>query len=466
MKKELLILSVLILVLSGVYAQERYIIETEKEIDLSLKDNVVGKITGSVKTSEKFVINTDKENLSKQKGLIRIEEDYKIKILTETPWNFQIIRINFSENENSGQGIKIAVLDTGADFDLLDVNSGYDFVNNDSDASDDNGHGTFVTQILKSPSENLPLSNAEIYAVKVINEYGEGYVSDAINGINWAINNNMNIILMSFGGPDYSEFFEEILDESYDLGILSIAATGNTGDQKIIFPAIFDSVISASSINQNYQLSSFSNFGASQELVAPGENILVTDGINQYLISGTSMSVPHVGVVATTYWSKYPEKTNKEIREILHETALDLGDLGKDNIFGYGLVRYSETLPETENLPEKIQELSSRINFLEDWKIIITETISNLITSITIHTTLINNHEERIQNLENSTTSQVNLTHPYFKYLSSNYRKKMVCGYAEENRLEHYEDLGYSCDLEYKISSSGRESVRCRCDRV
>ena len=74
--------------------------------------------------------------------------------------------------------------------------------------------------------------------------------------------------------------------------------------------------------------------------------------------------------------------------------------------------------------------------------------------------------EKRIELLENNSTPIKNGTLPnYFKYLSSSDRKNIVCGYAEDNRLEHIEDLGWSCDLRYRTSRGGRESVSCRCKR-
>lgn len=89
----------------------------------------------------------------------------------------------------------------------------------------------------------------------------------------------------------------------------------------------------------------------------------------------------------------------------------------------------------------------------------IQDTLSDVWGILTGHTT-------RIENLENQTYPSMNLTHPYFEYLRSSDRKRIVCGYAEDNRMTHIEDLGWRCDLTYTTYRSGRESVRCRCERV
>jgi len=365
--KKVVILILFIFLILNVYA-ERYIVEVES-VDSFLEDKIIKQISSSsvgskrigikgLMVGEKLVVEGSKEEFLETEAIVRIQEDYKVRILGSTYWNYEVIGLNLSKINNSfGRGIKIAVLDTGANFDLLDVNSGYDFVNEDNEASDDNGHGTFVTQILKNRG-GLPLAGSEIYAVKVMNEEGVGYVSDIINGINWAINNEIDIVLMSLGGEGDSFFLEEIIEEAYDSGILLIAAVGN--GEKIIFPAAYDSVVAMGSVNEDLEKSAFSSEGA--ELVAPGENILVTDGTNQYLVSGTSFAVPHAGIIASNYWGENLSLTNRGVREKLKETAQDLGIEGRDEEFGWGLVKYENKQVVIQNESENGSLISGIIN--------------------------------------------------------------------------------------------------------
>jgi len=510
MKKQTTIILIILILLPTIPAQ-RYIIETETPPSPELQKAIISEISPSKQSRQiagakasltkpnLYVIGgLTEEQLISLKEIKNIEPDYKVKALDftnppitphlannlttphepffitnsplpvqplskTTPWNQEAIGINFSNlPQDFGQNIKIAVLDTGVNFALLDINQGYDFVNNDPDATDDNSHGTFTTQILKSP-QALPLKASEIYAVKVLDNIGEGYVSDVIQGIYWAEDNNIDIVLMSFGGPDNSIYLQNAIDWAYDNNILFIASTGNTGDETISFPADYSSVISVGSINQDLKRSSFSNLNP--EFVAPGENILVTDGVYDYLVSGTSFSTPHAGVAAAALLSQNPDKTNKEIRSLMQQTAIDLGTQGKDSEFGYGIPQ-ATTQQAPEPNPE-LEEIESRVSALEIWKDTITETIADIWLSITGLITLTDNHEARITALESQAPITNNETFPeYLNYLSSSDRKKIICGYGENHRLNSTTALGYACTLEYKTYSSGRETVKCKCKKI
>ncbi|PIN90073.1 hypothetical protein COU57_04570, partial [Candidatus Pacearchaeota archaeon CG10_big_fil_rev_8_21_14_0_10_32_14] len=364
MKKGLVLIFFLMISLQTVVAMsvdgERYIIETKSDIkNLSIVEEVnsiqVSRSIANSKvslSSKKFVVKTKEENL-KNKEIIRYEPDYKVKSLGEfNSWNYNIMGLNNSIiDESFGKGVKIAILDTGANFNLLNVKSGYDYVNEDKDATDDNGHGTFVTQILKNPGNNLPLISSEIYVVKVLDNNGDGYISDVIEGINWARDNDIDVISMSFGGESDSFFLKEVIQQANNEGILIIAASGNEGSNFILYPAKYDEVISVGSINQNLEKSLFSNYGNELDFVAPGKDILVTDGINQFPVDGTSFSVPHVAIVATAYLSENLSLSNKDVENKLKETAKDLGDVGRDDKFGGGLANYNKN--ENLNLIER-----------------------------------------------------------------------------------------------------------------
>gem|GEM_PF-6609634 len=343
-----------LLVLPSVLAisEERYIVELSNEqISDSINNNIVEEIESSVKLNQvararvgldkkKIVVkDISKETLELEDSIIRLEPDYKVYSLEEpSKWNYEIMGVD--SFISGGEGVKIAVLDTGANYNLLSIDSGYDFVNEDNDFFDDNGHGTLVTQILRNPVTNFPLRDSKIYSIKVLNNNGEGYVSDVIEGINWAIDNNVNILLMSFGGEQDSAFLKEALQEAYNQGILIIAAGGNENNPEIVYPARYNEVIGVGSVNSNLNKSSFSNYGDDLEFVAPGENIIVFDGDNYLEVQGTSFSVPHVGIVAAEYWSEDLGLSNIEVRDKLRESSLDLGEPGRDGLFGWGLVRF------------------------------------------------------------------------------------------------------------------------------
>jgi len=478
---------IILLILSiSFISSERYIVQTDNENPLphSLDSKIVKEIssfaltpkitdTSKDSTSKKIYIVETNEKELKDSNIILYEKDFEIKSLVSTPWNYEVIGIDFNNidsNSEFGKNVKIAVLDSGVDYNLLNVKKGPDFVNNDFDPYDDNGHGTFVTQILKLPSSKKPLVKSDIYAVKVLDSNGLGFVSDLIDGINWAVDNDMDIILLSLGSESDSFFLADTINSAYDSGIIIIAAVGNDGNDNIYYPAGYEDVIGIGSVNSNLNKSTFSNYGDVVEFTSPGENILVTDGINQYIVSGTSFSVPHAGIVAASIISGNPSFDNQQIKEYMKSTSIDLGATGRDDLYGYGLLVVNTSFNLSTNnslfeLESRVTELENKVSLLESWK----NTIDLIITSIqeSIQGLLIktDNLENNLANLKNNITSSPSNfnSSSYLQYLSASDRRKMVCGFAEDNHLEIINDLGYDCELTYTQLRSGNERVRCRC---
>src|SRR3989344_4507002 len=203
---------------------KRFIVKIadDGQLDEHIKNNVVDEVNEPIKYSRKQVAsasvgisgtkkivveNVEGKVLKNERLVVYAEPDYIVRALgDETPWNLKSLGIDFSQIDGYGEGVRIAILDTGSNNKY--ILEGYDFVNEDHNTSDDNGHGTLVSQILKSSDSELPLIDTEIYSVKVLNSQGVGYVSDVIEGVNWAIDNNIDIVLMSFGGNGNSVFLE------------------------------------------------------------------------------------------------------------------------------------------------------------------------------------------------------------------------------------------------------------------
>jgi len=273
---------------------------------------------------------------------------------------------------NQGEGIKVAVIDTGINYLHEDLQAnykgGYDFVNKDSDPFDDNGHGTHCAGIIAAADNNIAVvgvaPKASLYALKVLNSAGSGYTSDIIAAIQWAISNGINVISMSLGSSVGSTALQQACDAAFTSGIVVVAAAGNNGAARIgtniLYPARYTNVIAVGATDQNNLRASFSNTGPELDLMAPGVNIIsdyidVTpnDGMNRdtLYMSGTSMATPHVaGTVALilksdeTAWQTlgYTDGnvvwSAQEVTTVLTATADDLGATGKDNYYGYGIV--------------------------------------------------------------------------------------------------------------------------------
>ncbi|MEW5755374.1 MAG: S8 family serine peptidase [Pseudomonadota bacterium] len=263
----------------------------------------------------------------------------------------------------TGRNVKVAVLDTGIDAthpELVDnLRGGIRFLSSDPDTSsqdffDDswNSHGTHVAGIIAAAANGAEIigvaPNASIYAVKVLDSGGAGYLSDLIAGLEWAIDNQMDIVNFSIGLREDYQALADACTRAYEAGILLIAAAGNTGSYsfgEILYPARYESVMAIGATNQDDTLNFMSAYGPDVELVAPGDSIYSSTVGGYNLLTGTSQASPHVAGVAALILSAGLDDLNsdgtidnRDLRLRLLATALDLGDAGKDETYGYGLV--------------------------------------------------------------------------------------------------------------------------------
>ncbi len=262
------------------------------------------------------------------------------------PWG--IVRVGASKmyNQNEGEGVKVAVLDTGIDLDHPDilVAGNVTFVEGTIDGNDDHGHGTEVAGIITARINGIGIvgiaPKVKLYAVKVLNSKGEGDLNSVEKGINWAIANKMQIINMSFGSvQDWSPGVREALKRANEANIILVAAAGSGEDPagentSLLAPARYSEVISVGAIDRYDRRVTKSRTGDNLTLVGPGEAIFTTFKSGGYGYGGgTSMAAPHVtGVVAILLAAGLPPG---EVKPILQETAQKLGDR---TLYGAGLV--------------------------------------------------------------------------------------------------------------------------------
>ena len=208
---------------------------------------------------------------------------------------------------------------------------------------DDNGHGTHVAGTIAAVDNTVGVvgvaPQASLLAAKVLNRQGSGYLSDVIAGIDYCVQNGAKVVSMSLGSSSDVQALHNAVDAAYADGVLLVAAAGNDYGGAVSYPAAYDSVVAVSATDSNNNLASFSNVGPEVELAAPGVSILSTYKDGGYAtLSGTSMATPHVSGVAALAIQANPLMSNVEVRALLQNTADDLGAVGKDNLFGYGLV--------------------------------------------------------------------------------------------------------------------------------
>ncbi|MHC4310790.1 MAG: S8 family peptidase, partial [Planctomycetota bacterium] len=195
----------------------------------------------------------------------------------------------------------MAVLDTGIDYKHPDLDDncygGVNVINPRKDYRDDNGHGTHVAGIIAAEDNDIGVvgvaPEAYLYGVKALDRNGSGWLSDIIAGLEWCVNNRMDIVNMSLGADSDIQAFHDACDAASATVIL-VAAAGNDGGA-VDYPAAYGSVIAVSATDSSDGLASFSNYGNEIEIAAPGVNILSTyKGGGYETHSGTSMAAPHV----------------------------------------------------------------------------------------------------------------------------------------------------------------------------
>ena len=306
------------------------------------------------------------EALQKNPNVRYVEPDGIVYALDEeldNSWGVKHIGAGFVHDDgNEGYGIKVAIIDSGIDYNHPDLAGnyfgGYDFVNKDTEPMDDDGHGTHVAGTVAAEDNGEGVvgvaPEAFLYALKVLDETGRGYVSDVAAAIQWATfppepYESMDIINMSLGGGA-SDLLEEVCQLAYDKGLLLVAAAGNSGNppgrgDNIIYPARYASVIAVAATDQSDKRARWSSTGSELELSAPGV------GINSTLLgggygegSGTSMASPHVAGVAALVWAADLDLPNYDVRVQLQDTAYDLGATDWDSLYGYGLVDAAEAV--------------------------------------------------------------------------------------------------------------------------
>lgn len=311
-----------------------------------------------------------------------VSSDYLESAEYDESWGIEVIGAEAAHSsEFTGEGIKVAVLDTGVDYRHPELspnyNGGYDFVNDDDDPMDDNGHGTHVAGIIAAVRDGNGVlgvaPEADIYAVKVSDSRGKGSFGGLVKGIDWAIEHDIDIVTMSITGTGGTRALQKAVNLAYDeYGMLLVAAVGNGGSGDVLYPAAYDAVIGVGSVTGENEKSSFSRSGDEVELVAPGSGIKsATIGDKYRISSGTSMATPFVtGALALVLQSNEQawkdmdivngdgEWTNDEVRGVLRETATDLGEEGTDEDFGYGLVnlQFPDEIANPETNPESIDE--------------------------------------------------------------------------------------------------------------
>ena len=256
---------------------------------------------------------------------------------------------------NTGAAIKVGVIDTGISLSHPDlqanIKGAYNAIRSTRSANDDNGHGSHVAGTIAAVTNSQGIvgvaPSTHLYAIKVLSSSGSGYLSDIIEGLDWAISSDLDVVNLSLGTGSNIQSFHDAITRTYNAGIVIAAAAGNSGGA-VIYPAAYEEAIAVSATDSNNAIAYFSSRGPEVDVAAPGVSIYSTYKGSKYAtLSGTSMATPHVAgaaalVLKTTVGAYDADGDGtwdpSEVKAKLQATATDLGTPGFDNLFGAGLL--------------------------------------------------------------------------------------------------------------------------------
>lgn len=271
-------------------------------------------------------------------------------------WEIEKLNIKNSWKYSEGEGVVVAVIDTGCDLyheDLKDnLVQGINFVEKNKDPIDKAGHGTHVAGTIAAKNNHMGIvgvaPKSKIMPIKALNDEGRGGSRSICDSIIWAVDNKADFITMSLGSPNPEKNIENAINYANSKGCIIFCAAGNSGHHTpIMYPANYSNVISIGAIDQNLERTSFTCSGEELDFLAPGHDIVGCFPENKYsIMSGTSMSNPFAVGCASLLLS-YNRKYNKYILNnvndyinIFKSVALQTKRYESNKAMqGYGIIR-------------------------------------------------------------------------------------------------------------------------------
>jgi subtilisin family serine protease len=269
-----------------------------------------------------------------------------------TSWGRESLNLE-RENSEEKPKVRVAILDSGIDKQHEDlvgrVVKEYNAINPKEEVKDIYGHGTAVAGIIAANNNTRGIlgivPNSDIYSIKVLSDNGKGNIQALTRGIDWAIDNKVDLINISFGMPNDKSELREAINKAVEAGIIIVASAGNKYGLKSDYPARYDNVISVNAVSPELKIASFSAKGKI-DFVGPGVDIITTITGNNYgVVKGTSIATAHVtGTIAYLLANKeqfnIPDQNDSryfdKVYKILKEKS---SKLGEENIYGNGLIQ-------------------------------------------------------------------------------------------------------------------------------
>jgi len=429
------------------YENEEQKEELKREIE-----EAGGTIHQDIITGNSFIVEAlpqQAENIVNSRLAIRSFANQEFyAVLNEVHQNVHTQTAHQRNPSVTGQGIRIAMLDTGVDkhHPMLEGKVLYEksFVGDDN-ASDEHGHGTADASVLAGQSERFTgiAPGAQILNAKVLDKDGKGTTASILEGIDWAVRYGADIITMSFGGPynDPDSPIHEAIREAGENGVVVVVSAGNCGVEAqdptcrdymgVTTPGNSPDVITVGSVNDQRGHAPFSSGQAFEteqgimikpDVVVPGVEVITASLHNEYAaISGTSVSAQIVGGIAALLLEMDPDLSPQQIKTLLKQSAIDLGDPGEDLLYGAGFIDIDRIVKPTLVIAPELRLLSEHWSTAQEGpgpftdSLLFTNTGDEIlrIDSITVpddtHYTIVDNDNNQIFPRE---TKEVRIQHP------------------------------------------------------
>ena len=346
-----------------------------------------GNLSNVAPTGDRFhilpgsalTVSGDKlEKIARTNGVKGIYKDQKLKILAlpdqtggplnpspsrEGSWNIDDPRM---DKGYTGEGVTVALIDTGADGEHKalagKIVAFKDFVNNQTDPYDDNGHGTHCASLVAGEKGTGVAPGSELVVIKVMDKEGACYLSDALNALDWCLENKerygIRVVSFSVGGEspsDGSSLLDEACNKMVENGLVMCVAAGNSGPaaSSIVIPGDAENVITVGAVDSSGSIFELSSRGPTAkgdtkpDLVTLGVDVvsaLAGSKNGKSSLSGTSMAVPQVSGAVALLLQARSNLAPADLKRVLLKTADDLGPSGQDNVYGYGALNLTGAL--------------------------------------------------------------------------------------------------------------------------
>ena len=243
--------------------------------------------------------------------------------------------------------VKVAVVDSGINTSNKYVkgrytDDGYNFIDKNTDIEDSNYHGTMVSGIIADATS----SNVKVLPLKVNNKNGTGYMSNVSKAIYYAIEHNADVINLSLSAEDPNHsvtVLDDAIDAAVKKGIVVVVASGNqSANANDRYPGNKDNVLTITSVDKNNNIGENANTGSCVDFALPGVSITAPYKRIMFVDTGTSLAAPHAAAAAALLKTCNKKLNQDDIKEILINYSVDLGENGFDNTYGWGMINLAD----------------------------------------------------------------------------------------------------------------------------